>query len=206
MENMEMRITDDRYTRDRLRLDLAIRMIRHEARTGTIRRWTGLSADRVRKLYRTYVEREGPTPVKRHRGSTPRQVRFFLRNRETRRQAAQLAGLFTQLGLLAAPVLDRGASAAQPLRLMQLGELFCCAYETYQSFERPGRISFEHACYLLHALQRRAELRVGECPSCQALVLVDALKLKRRRCTFCEIDPMLGGGRAPREAGTQHAH
>jgi hypothetical protein len=203
---MEMRITDDRYTQDRLRLDLAIRMIRHEARTGTIRRWTGLTDDRIRKLFRTYVEREATTPVKRHRGSAPRQVRYFLRNPETRRQAAQLAGLYTQLGLLATPAPDRRASAGQPPRSVQSGELFCCIFETYQSFERPGRISFEHAYYLLHALRRRAELRVGECPTCQALVLVDALKLKRRRCTFCEIDPMLGGGRAPREAGTQHAH
>ena len=35
-----MRITDDRYTRDRLRLDLALRLIRHEA--------GALSAQRVR--------------------------------------------------------------------------------------------------------------------------------------------------------------
>ena len=48
-----MRITDDRYTRDRLRLDLALRLIRHEARTCTIRDWTGLSDDRIRKLYRS---------------------------------------------------------------------------------------------------------------------------------------------------------
>ena len=32
-----MRITDDRYTRDRLRLDLALRLIGHEARTRTIK-------------------------------------------------------------------------------------------------------------------------------------------------------------------------
>jgi hypothetical protein len=28
-----MRVSDDRYTRDRQRLDLALRLIRHEART-----------------------------------------------------------------------------------------------------------------------------------------------------------------------------
>jgi hypothetical protein len=44
-----MRITDDRYTRDRLRLDLALRLIRHEARTRTIRSWTGLTDDRIRE-------------------------------------------------------------------------------------------------------------------------------------------------------------
>ena len=29
--------------------------IRHEARTHTIRAWTGLSDDRIRKLYRSYL-------------------------------------------------------------------------------------------------------------------------------------------------------
>ncbi|MFI4891421.1 MAG: hypothetical protein ACHQIL_12895 [Steroidobacterales bacterium] len=45
-----MRISDDRYTRDRLRIDLAWRMIGYEARTLTIRQWTGLSDDRIRKV------------------------------------------------------------------------------------------------------------------------------------------------------------
>jgi hypothetical protein len=51
-----MRVSDDRYTRDRQRLDLALRLIRHEARTFTIRQWTGLSDDRIRKLYRSYCQ------------------------------------------------------------------------------------------------------------------------------------------------------
>ncbi|MGO8854603.1 MAG: hypothetical protein ACLQO1_02655 [Steroidobacteraceae bacterium] len=45
-----MRVSDDRYTRDRQRLDLALRLIHHEARTFTIRQWTGLSDDRIRKV------------------------------------------------------------------------------------------------------------------------------------------------------------
>jgi hypothetical protein len=45
-----MRISDDRYNRERLSLDLALRFLRHEARTQTIRTWTGLTDDRIRKL------------------------------------------------------------------------------------------------------------------------------------------------------------
>jgi hypothetical protein len=45
-----MRISDDRYSRERLCLDLALRFLRHEARTQTIRTWTGLTDDRIRKL------------------------------------------------------------------------------------------------------------------------------------------------------------
>jgi hypothetical protein len=45
-----MRISDDRYDRERSSLDLALKFLRHEARTQTIRSWTGLSDDRIRKL------------------------------------------------------------------------------------------------------------------------------------------------------------
>jgi hypothetical protein len=45
-----MRISDDRYSRERLCLDLALRFLRHEARTQTIRAWTGLTDERIRKL------------------------------------------------------------------------------------------------------------------------------------------------------------
>src|SRR5688572_18099605 len=58
-----MRISDDRYSRDRLRLDLALRFIHHEARTHTIRAWTGLTDDRIRKLYRTYLHEADGTKV-----------------------------------------------------------------------------------------------------------------------------------------------
>jgi hypothetical protein len=46
-----MRISENRYERDRQRLELALRFLTHEARTQTIRVWTGLSDDRIRKLY-----------------------------------------------------------------------------------------------------------------------------------------------------------
>ena len=32
-----------------------VRFIQHEARTSTIRQWTGLTDDRIRKLFRSYV-------------------------------------------------------------------------------------------------------------------------------------------------------
>ena len=89
-----MRISDDRYTRDRQRLDLALRLIRHEARTFTIRQWTGLSDDRIRKLYRSYLCGGDAAPVSRHRGKSPRQPAFFFRNPELHFQATQLASIF----------------------------------------------------------------------------------------------------------------
>src|SRR5271155_1787580 len=101
-----MRVSDDRYTRDRQRLDLALRLIRHEARTFTIRQWTGLSDDRIRKLYRSYLMSHGARRVLRHRGKSPRQAAFFFRNAELNFQAAQLASLFMLYGLLRASNLE----------------------------------------------------------------------------------------------------
>ena len=187
-----MRITDDRYTRDRQRLDLAFRMIHHEARTCTIRHWTGLSDDRIRKLYRTYVATQG-VGVRRHRGKSPAQTAFFLKNLENRRHAAALAGLFALLGLLhqAATEPDAGGTRA----MLRWGELFCRTYETYVALHGPQRISFEHACYLLHVLKRRAELRTDACPACRGLIVVDALRQRGGLCPWCEG--------AARERGTE---
>ena len=180
-----MRITDDRYTRDRQRFDLAMRMIGHEARTRTIRIWTGLSDDRIRKLYRSYVASYG-SGVKRHRGKSPTQTAFYLRNAETRRQSSALAGLFAILGLLKdAAAADRPGGTLEALRW---GELFCRTYETYSSFYQNQRISFEHASRLLHLLQRRAELKAGRCPACRSFMVVDALRTAEALCTWCECD------------------
>jgi len=195
-----MRITDDRYTRDRQRLDLAVRMIRHEARTGTIRHWTGLSDDRIRKLYRTYLQHTAARPC-RHRGKAPRQVSYFLRNRETRRQSALLGGLFGLIGLLGfdrAEPRDEGGSA------MHWGDLFCRVYETYLASERARLISFEHACYLLHVLERRAELALDECPSCQSLMVTDRLRVRERRCEFCGVDGLLNAGTVMRSSAERN--
>ena len=62
-----MRIPDDRYSRERLSLELALRFLRHEARTQTIRTWTGPTDDRIRNLYRSYMSR-GAHFVPPHRG------------------------------------------------------------------------------------------------------------------------------------------
>ena len=68
-----MRATDDRYRGEQAKFDLAMRMIRHEARTGTIRYLTGLNDDRIRKLYTSYFK-YAEAPVRRQRGRSPTRV------------------------------------------------------------------------------------------------------------------------------------
>ena len=71
-----MRLTDDRYANERTQFELALRMIRHEARTRTIRECTGLSDDRIRKLYCTYFRNSGVTGTRSTSCSRPRSWPF----------------------------------------------------------------------------------------------------------------------------------
>ena len=131
-----MRVSDDRYTRDRQRLDLGLRLIRHEARTFTIRQWTGLSDDRIRKLYRSYVMNEDARSVLRHRGKSPRQAAFFFRNSELNFQSTQLASLFIIYGLLCGS--DCGLESRYRVGCLESGALLCQAFEAYLELHREG--------------------------------------------------------------------
>ena len=178
-----MRIYDDRYTRDRRRLDVALRFIRHEARTRTIRTWTGLSDDRIRKLYRNYVGTEGARRVSRHRGKSPRQSAYFFRSADLHFHAAQLASLFLIYGLLTGTLL--GLESRYRLGSLESGALLCVAYEAYLDLHAPAWISFEHAWLLLLALTRHDELGIERCEACGGVKLVDLLARRRIACSTC---------------------
>src|SRR6202023_4351732 len=106
-----MRICDDRYRRERLALELALRFLRHEARTQTIRAWTGLSDDRIRKLYRSYMN-HARRYLPRHRGKSPHQVAYFTRSLRLQQETAVLASVLSLLGVL--PAAAPGAVPAAP--------------------------------------------------------------------------------------------
>lgn len=176
-----MRITDDRYTRDRLKFDLALRLIRHEARTGTIRDWTGLSDDRIRKLFRSYAEYLGEHRLRRHRGKAPRQPAYFLRNAQLRRQSSVLASILCQYELVDAGQLTAPAGPERH----SWAELFCTAWETFLGEHPRPSLGFEHACFLRRALQRQRELALDDCASCGALLVVPAFGRRPASCCFC---------------------
>ena len=176
-----MRISDDRYTRDRFRLDLALRFMRHEARTHTIRKWTGLTDDRIRKLYRAYLN-ETPGHVSRHRGKSPGQAFFFTRTPRVQQESAVLASLFCLLGVLPAHVV---VDAENPLPGVARGERLCQAFEAYLMLVPSSQISFEHAVLLINELTRGVELRLGDCMLCGGLVVVDRFALRDIRCNRC---------------------
>jgi hypothetical protein len=191
-----MRVSDDRYTRDRVRHDLALRLIRHEARTFTIRQWTGLSDDRIRKLYRSYVMDRDERSVLRHRGKSPRQAAYFFRNPELTFQSAQLASLYVMCGLLCGTT-DSRLEARYRVGSLESGALICRAYEAYLELHAPPIISFEHAWFLLFALARCDEITLTRCGECGGLRLVDLLAKRRSECGNCAAAVVPGGATTP---------
>ena len=172
-----MRISDDRYSRERARMELALRFLRHEARTQTIRAWTGLSDDRIRKLYRSYM-RQARRHLPRHRGKSPHQIAFFTRSLRLQEETAVLASVLSLLGVV--PVAEPG-----PLPGVTRGELLCHAFEAFRLYLPTAQISFEHAVFLATSLARGDQLRLGDCSDCGSLVVTERLPLRSTRCTHC---------------------
>jgi hypothetical protein len=181
-----MRIYDHRYDRERLRFQVAMHFIRLEAGTRTIRVWTGLTDDRIRKLYRSYLCGGGEPPPPRHRGRSPHRVGMFLRTLNLRHESALLASLCRLLGALPerAPTAGPALALPSPTR----GELLCQAYEVYRALVGQPLLGFEHAVFLLTTLAQASELICGTCRDCRAIVVVDRWSLRPARCAVCAVE------------------
>ena len=174
-----MHISNDRYFDDRQRHDLALRMIRHEARTCTIRTCTGLTDDRIRRLYQSYATQRPTVRVRRRRGKSPRQVAFFTRNAQVQFEASLLVAVFTSLDLMHAPSGKRD--------LVELGARFCDAFETYSQLVPNSALSFEHGWFLLQLLLRKNGVLLLRCRQCTGHFVYDRSNVMRRPCPACQL-------------------
>ncbi len=182
-----MRLTDDRYANERSQFELALRMIRHEARTRTIRECTGLSDDRIRKLYGTYFRNSGVTGVRRRRGKSPRQITRFVKNADYQLQATTLVALY-KAGLLLR-IDDRNrVHPCWPRPDVEFGHRLCRAFETYLLLHDRPLLSFEWAWTLMHSICGGEELFLATCARCSASYVQDAYALDLKTCPCCEIE------------------
>jgi len=178
-----VRIFDDRYNRDLRRHNLALRFIQHQARTDTIRRWTGLSAFRIRALFHAYAETSDGKATTRHRGASPQRVSLFFRSPQHEFEAAMLAACCRMLGALPPkPVAD----PERALPGVEHGERVCQAFETFHVIVPDSQITLEHAILLVLALARGVELTLGRCESCAGLIVINQLEIRRRLCVYCK--------------------
>ena len=181
-----MRLTDYRYSGEKSQFELAIRMIRHEARTGTIRECTGLSDDRIRKVYATYFCHDGRASVKRRRGKSPRQVQHFVRSPANQLQSTTLVALFCASFLIRIGKQGK-VSPCWPRPNVEFGHRLCRAYETYLVLHRNATLSFEWAWNLLQCITYNDELYLAACNGCGMRYVQDAYALDSATCPTCEI-------------------
>jgi hypothetical protein len=182
-----MRLTDDRYAGERSQFELALRMIGHEARTSTIRDCTGLSDDRIRKLYARYFNNTGGIRIRRRRGKSPRQVTRFVKNPEHQLQATTLVALFCAGRLLRVDE-GYGLHSRWPRPDVEFGHRVCRAFESYLLLHETPLLSFEWAWNLLHSVSWNDELYLAVCRSCRNRYVQDAYALDLKTCPACEIE------------------
>lgn len=179
---------DNRYDRERLRDATALRMIGFEARTCTIRTCTGLSDDRIRRLYKHFLHSHPRVSVKRHRGKSPRQLGYFMRNSVAQLESSTFASFLASHGLLHARrdrVLWENA--------IEYGAKFCDAYGEYCKLSRAGQLSFEHAWFLRRALISGNELYLERCKRCAGTFVSDMLSTDLRGCPLCRSRRHING-------------
>lgn len=182
-----MRLTDDRYAGERSQFELALRMIGHEARTRTIRDCTGLSDDRIRKLYSTYFKNSGVRNVRRRRGKSPRQIGRFVKNPEHQLQATTLIALYCA-GLLLRVGEDNRVHCRWPRPDVEFGHRVCRAFENYLLLHDKPLLNFEWAWNLLQSISWKDELYLAACRRCRARYVQDAYALDMKTCPACEIE------------------
>lgn len=181
-----MRLTDDRYASERSQFELALRMIHHEARTRTIKDCTGLSDDRIRKLYTTYFRDTGNDKVKRRRGKSPQQLGPFVKPPLNQLEATTLIALFCASLLLRIDAANR-VHACWPRPDVEYGHRVCRAFETYLLLHPRPRLSFEWAWSLLQNISKNDELILATCAGCRTTYVQDAYALDHKTCPSCEI-------------------
>jgi len=181
-----MRLTDNRYAAERQQFELAIRMIGHEARTRTIRECTGLSDDRIRKVYATYFKETGCHRVKRRRGKSPQQVSLFVKSPQNQLESTTLVALYCASLLLRVDSAGR-VHACWPRPDVEYGHRVCRAFESYVLLHPDAVLSFEWAWNLLCNIGVNDELYLASCRHCRSRYVQDAYALDKRVCPSCEI-------------------
>ncbi len=174
-----MQISSQRYSLDRQRHDLTLRMIRHEVRTHTIHLCTGLSEARIRKLYDAYAYRLSNPPPRRQRGKSPRRAAYFTRNVRTQLESSVLASLFITFGLLDRKPSDRD--------MLELCRLLCDAYDTHLQLLGATQISLEHAWFLLQLLHTKQDLYVSRCRHCRGQYVRTRIGRIGHGCPACKL-------------------
>ena len=176
-------LSDDACNRDLRGLQLALRMIRHEARTQTISSWTLVSPKRVRSLSTRFRRQASNTDLSRHRGPPPTRLANLLKSPHLNLEFSAIAGLCQWAGVLPQEALS---NAAKSLPGIERGEQLCYTLELFQVIVPYSRVTLDQLILLVTTLAERTEWQLGACHECSGALLIDLLGSKSTLCASCE--------------------
>ena len=175
--------SEDACSRDLRGVQLALRMIRHEARTQTISSWTLVSPKRVRSLSARYRRQTSNTDLSRHRGPPPTKLSNLLKSPHLNLEFSAIAGICQWAGVLPNEAMPQ---AAKCLPGIERGERLCYTLELFQAIVPYARVTLDQLILLVTTLAERTEWQLGTCHECSAAILIDLLGSKSTLCASCE--------------------
>jgi hypothetical protein len=177
-----MRVTEDRYRRDRRAFDLAWRLVLLGARTGTIACWTGIAERRVRAFRKSYCAESNESALVRPRGRSPQRIELLLRSPRRRQDAVELACLLRAAGVLPTAAFESGR---RHFPNIERGEVLCNAFESLKANCRDSIVTIEQAFLLFAALATGDEIDFAQCTRCGHQAIIDRLQASPQRCDRC---------------------
>jgi hypothetical protein len=182
-----MHYTDDAFGRDLKRIEVAHRMVLHQARTQTIVSYTHLTRNRLATLRRRWCVPDDS----RRRGPPPRSLRAFLSTPCARSEAAAIVSLcvaFEALpGQSATPVVTA-------LARLEMADRLCETFEAFRTWIPNSTIEFEELLLLSNELTTGELIRLSTCRGCKSAILVFRYGIPRETCPHCERHRIESGG------------
>ncbi|SRR5579883_176629 len=170
----------DGARRDSRRYQLALRLMTHQARTGTIFAMTSLSRHQQEALR----QRWGVAENTRRRGPSPTSLGRFTHSPRARSEGAVLAVFCRIYGLLRLGT-PAGVSRRKLLTL-EFGERLCDTYEAYRGCFPWSKFEIEELLSFAIEIAKNEVIGLGRCESCSGTVIMDRLAPHRPACAHCQ--------------------
>jgi hypothetical protein len=174
-----MNYLDDPFGRDLKRIEVARRMVLHQARTQAIVTYTCLTRNRLATLRRRWrVPDES-----RRRGPSPRSLAAFLRTPNERSEAAAIVSLCVALEALPG---QYSSSAVPALPRLEIADRLCEAFEAFRTWLPNSTIEFEELLLLANELATGSLIKLSTCRGCKGAILVFRHDIPRGTCPHCD--------------------
>ncbi len=174
-----MNYTDDPFGRDLKRIEVARRMVLHQARTQTIVNYTHLTRNRLATLRRRWCV---PDELRR-RGPPPRSLGAFLRTPYARSEAAAIVSLCIALEALPNQSSNSEVSA---LPRLEIADRLCEAFEAFRTWIPNSTIEFEELLLLANELATGKLIKLSTCRGCKSAILIFRNGIPRGTCPHCD--------------------